>query len=485
MAKGKVLSDMLTQAGVPQALAAGGKLAEGVYNEAKDPGFWARTNPVTGPAAELKLLATDPGAEADRIRSGAAGVSLGASAKLEGLNRRLLGDPNGMASAEDATAKAVEKYPVENIAGNAVLPAGPELKGAGAGAKAIGRIATQGTYGGVNAAMRGDDPAAGVASGIISGGVGEGVGALQKPLYNASGKAFVKAVSPRAGIMDRLDREGIRAPDVSKLGHEFRQEGLVPLLGGREAALEAANARRAELGKAYPVLDQQFNDAVLQSRQASGGTVGGRPANAPASADTYNFRKSSTAAMPKGLNPEEKAAAGPATRFAERLAQGSGGLGDARGQMADARRNIDQRSKVPLREDLRRDAFDRAREDYYSQIREVLGPEKEAAQRAHDRRYAITSTAKDLAEPAVTREVLHQGVSPMGLGLAASHGGVKEALIEALTEQAVRRSAAPAAHGLYLGSLAAGAARDAIPAAARAAEDEQPPWLQYFNPRKK
>jgi hypothetical protein len=496
MPRGKVASDMLNQAGVGKALEAGGQLALNVADEMKDPMFHLRAFPPTAAAAELAGAVKSPEEEAARLRSSAAGVTLGGSAKLEGLAREKLGgDPQGMAAAESATAKATEKYPVENIASNAVLPAGPELKGFGAVEKAVGRGLTQGAYGGVSAALHGRDPVEGVAHGMMGAGAGEVMSKAEGPLYNAAGKSFVRAVGPRAGILDRLDREGVRVENISQLGHDFRKEGLVPLFGSKEAAAKVSGERLKELGPQYQALDQHFSDAVHASRPPplpAGGTVGARPANASAGptalmpgASTFSFRRAAAAAKPNGLNPEAASAAGSANRFSERLAQGQGGLGDAREQIANAAENADYRFRPPLGARLHREAIGRARENVLDQVEEVLGPEQRAALEVLNRRYAIAKTANKLSTPAASREVLHQHASPLEMLEAAKLGGAKAALLEPIAAEAVRRSNALVGHGLYAGSLGASAAPALVPAAQRtAADEEERPWLDYFNPRR-
>lgn len=176
--------------------------------------------------------------------------------------------------------KDVEAHPAENFAGNflAPTPGGAVVKGTGLAAK----VANAGFRVGTNAVAGGamgyfganpDDPEAqkqamkqgAVGGAVVSGGV-EGARALAKPLWNMAGNAFVRAIGPKAGIADRLADEGIRANQISDVGHEFEKQGLVPALGSKEEAFNRAQAKTEDIASKYGPIEKQFNQDVQSKR---------------------------------------------------------------------------------------------------------------------------------------------------------------------------------------------------------------------------
>jgi len=442
-------------------------------------GFWegaqemfhkaARYNPATMVPTMAYDTLTNPSGEVSRLRAGLHGMTLGSAPYLEAANAKLLGQGDQLASTKQRYQQSVEEHPIENIAGAAVVPV------PGAGAKGLGgaalRVGSQGVMGGTAAALDsapGDESEAfkrGAALGMTGAAAGEAIPPLVKALRNAAGKSFVRAVGPRAGIIDKLDVEGIRPENVSQLGLDFEKEGLVPVFGSKEKALELALARKKQLGSRYDVLDAAFDSA--RAPAPAGQTAAARPGNVG-----YDFARTSKVAEPTNLTTSADRVAGEARAFAEDIGKQTGGLRDARQNIADASRNADFRMRPTLAKQLHRESLGRAREDYMAQIGERLGKTAETGARDLNKSYALASTAADLAHPAASREVLHQVISPTH-ALLASHGGPAAMAAGALSHAAMARINAPLGYLLKNASETGPLAQKALGAAGRELDEEK------------
>lgn len=291
------------------------------------------------------------------------------------------------------------------------------------------------------------DSLVGGATAAPFGAAGGGVSHLMEgagPYFaEKAGERAVQAAGARAGIVDRLAKEGIDTADVPALGNRMLDEGLIP---------SGLNLFRNP--------QQQTLDRALALKRSAGQAIGERTAAfdaarplgpLPEGVDRIDFaRLQSDAARPlKGISAQAERTAGPARELVEdigaqhQITPGSmTGARELKTDANDATNFALQAKGAPV---LKRKVGTALTQGLERQYGEQEGPEALAALKADNERYGLAMDASKLAKNALSRDVQKQqfGTLRGALTALAAGGGLGGAV------------GGPA--GLGLGPLAVGA----------------------------
>lgn len=247
----------------------------------------------------------------------------------------------------------------------------------------------------------------GAAGAVLSGAVGPAVenvsAAVANYLRKKAAANAVKAVSPNAGIINRIRNKGMSDEAATQsFGRKLLDYKLVPFFGTKQAAADRAAATLQDVGEG-------IGDIVDKADGASEPFVDGWDLK---KGFDFDSAKAAAAEAIKGRSAVADQSSGQAQKFLEAIdAQAKktpGKFGGARILKTEAQGGVNWNDAAPLAKELHRDAVQGFTDDFQKQIGDVLGPDELEALRALNDKYGTAADALDLAREAASRESLHK-----------------------------------------------------------------------------
>lgn len=367
--------------------------------------------------------------------------------------------------------EAKRKEPIVNVASMALSP--NPLGKAGAFGRVAGAAGASALSEYLGAEPEALDSGAGDAS-MMAGGIQAGaemapaaLRPMARGLRNFAGDMGLTAVGTRAGIKDALKSKGVRPQQISDLGNDMLDRGLVPSgLNPLEVPIEGA--QRLAQG------------AQRKSGQTIGGVYEGFDASRPFGPlpqgenhlDFQRIRDASRepliGAGPTELSPKNsRLARGVGTNILKSEQSHPGSAEALHREFVKARKGVNWSTETGLANTQHRDALTAGQNNLKAQVGEQIGPDELTKLNSANKDYRTATLAEDLSTNALSRDAQHKPFktirSMIAAGAAAGGGGyaggVEGALMGLAAPKAVdllmTRGPNVAAHSARAGSQAA------------------------------